>query len=456
MTKKRPRRALLVASVAGGHGDVAFAARAARALLEEPDVLLAVCLVKQSAGSGARALAALVAAAGIGRDDGGRVVALRLLLRQNEGAIPEDLVAASALLAPSAARLLGEGATFEPDVVLQCPLKVFTSGAAAAAAAGMRGPGDGVQCPLKVFTSGAAAAAAAGMRGPGDGAARLVTVREFGHHPFACLSRPERDGDLDLAAGLADDELGVFGGIAAERSGGDGGELDAALAAAQIASHASLCVGHFRSSKGAKAFGRAVAYLAAMSGGGGGGDGVLGAALAALFPRDLEGDVLAGFADHPLVEGAPACVDGALRFSLRGGRGGGVAVPIRDLPSLGLSSRAFVGLLARARFAVVTGDASLNEALASGVPFCYSVEPHKAALASSLRQLASAGGGGNACDGAADVLNFWQLLDGTGGSWPLLQQRGPAGLRDSFAIWNGAVLRSRGCLEERLRAVVLS
>lgn len=426
------RRVLLVASVAGGHGDVAFAARAARALLEEPDVLLAVCLVKQSAGSGARALAALVAAAGIGSDDGGRVVALRLLLRQNEGAIPEDLVAASALLAPSAARLLGEGATFAPDVVLQCPLKVFTSGAAAAAAAG--------------------------MRGPGDGAARLVTVREFGHHPFACLSRPERDGDLDLAAGLADDEIGVFGGIAAERSGGDCGELDAALAAAQIASHASLCVGHFRSSKGAKAFGRAVAYLAAMSGGGGGGggDGELGAALAALFPRDLEGDVLAGLADHPLVEGAPACVDGALRFSLRGGRGGGVAVPIRDLPSLGLSSRAFVGLLARARFAVVTGDASLNEALASGVPFCYSVEPHKAALASSLRQLASAGGGGNACDGAADVLNFWQLLDGTGGSWPLLQQRGPAGLRDSFAIWSGAVLRSRGCLEERLRAFVLS
>jgi len=434
------RRVLLVASVAGGHGDVAFAARAARALLEEPEVVLAVCLVKQSAGSGARSLAALVAAAGIGRDDGGRVVALRLLLRQNEGARPaaED-DAASTLLAPSAARLLSEGASFAPEVVLQCPLKVFASGAAAAAAAGF--------CGL------------------GDGTARLVTVREYGQQAFASLCGPALDGDLDVSAGLAHDELGVFGGIAAEVSGGEG-ELDAALASAQIAGPACLCVGHFRSSKGARAFGRAVAYLTAMSGGSSeDGDGERGATLAALVPLDFERDVLAGLASNPLVEGAPACVDGALHFALCGS--GAVTVPIRDLPGLGLSPRAFVGLLARARFAVVTGDASLNEALSCGIPFHYSVEPHKVALASSLRKLATAGvcgeregrgergGESGGSGGAADVLNFWQLLDGVGGSWPQLQQLGRARLRDSFALWSGAVLRSRGRLEERLRAVVL-
>ncbi|RYG55408.1 hypothetical protein EON66_05385 [archaeon] len=75
-------------------------------------------------------------------------------------------------------------------------------------------------------------------------------------------------------------------------------------------------------------------------------------------------------APHVRVEATFACrtghVSGELHF-----------VHILDLSCLALDVFSFRHVLARAAGAVVTGDASLNEALVSGIPFWYSTEPHK-------------------------------------------------------------------------------
>ena len=111
-----------------------------------------------------------------------------------------------------------------------------------------------------------------------------------------------------------------------------------------------------------------------------------------------------------------------------------------------LPPMAFQALLATAACAVVTGDATVNEALCFGVPFWYSAEPHKVFFERDLQGCAR-----------GVVKRVWEFLASpTAGAWEAVQLALPPSplpsqaLRAAFKSWCAEVVEERGTLERKL------
>jgi len=464
------RRVLFVASVAGGGGDVAFAGGVLRALLAAdapPLEQLALAVCKQAGGSAAAALLEL--ARDVPAPLLARLASVRLLERAGAGA--RDARGADAeseaRLPPALQELLraprfagggggggtGDDAAAAVIVVLQGPLRVFSSGAEALAAGedALSAPPPPPPPPLSLQ-------------------ARLVTVREFGQARFAALagSASPHAGDKDVSAGLADDELGVFDVMRAEAAEGGGGvaldELLARLPAGAAreavggAPRRAFAVGYFRAAGHAVAFGRAVAVALVIDANAGKVEGELPPPFVVFAPVSdsaAYSSLLAGLRSHPLVAGVEQGGN-ATRLSVLLRGGARRHLELSESMGLGLPRPCFRLLLSRARLAAVTGDATLNEALAFGVPFVYSCEGHKGGVRDSLRALVAADGTEPA---AAVVAAFWAFCEG-GGVVPWAAfERSMSGsgwllFAGAFAEWSARVMAERGGLGERICAIV--
>jgi hypothetical protein len=186
--------------------------------------------------------------------------------------------------------------------------------------------------------------------------------------------------------------------------------------------------------------------LLAHVGGGGGGDAVVAA------PGGSRGALLRGLASHPGV--ARVDEEGGARLLLTPAHAPAARIALRVEAAPPLPRATFLGALAACDGALVTGDASFNEALAlsaaSGLPFLYSAAGHKAffaeALAASLPPL---------------LRRFWAFAEGGGprAAWEALvgELRGGGepplcALRGAYRSWSAALLRERGTLGDRLAA----
>jgi hypothetical protein len=263
-----------------------------------------------------------------------------------------------------------------------------------------------------------------------------------------------------VSAGLGEGEWGVFGALALPPP------------AAQTPGPSATCLGYFRTPEHGERLGL-----------------LLGTALAlqpqqrprqplpvrVLAPAAALGAVEAGLRRHPALlrveeeaarEGEagaahapPACR--RLLVEWGGGSGGGsgggggsalVALEALELAAQPLPQPEFQALLAGSLCAMVTGDASANEALAAGVPFAYSCEGHKGEFEAQLWAEARRGAGA----GAVAVARVWEFCSAAGG---LARQWGAAeaalaggGLARAFAAWSQKLLQEKGVLEQRLRA----
>jgi hypothetical protein len=226
-------------------------------------------------------------------------------------------------------------------------------------------------------------------------------------------------------------------------------------------------LGYFRTVRHGAHFGRAVASCL-VRGGHEGGGGVfpvfLPAASVHQFVRGLEGFAEGRVSARLLGEGvrdtAPSSL-GAVHVRIKGARKSSslpsspasgldldldLVLPLVDSLALALPLPTFRLLLARSAVAVVTGDASLNEALAFGVPFWYSAEGHKAGVARDLRARMSGGGGGAVVGGFMD-----EVEQGFG------KGVGPKGwdeVREAFREWGRGVVVAAGGLGEWMKGVV--
>lgn len=391
---------LFVCTVARGSGDLTFASLVARTLFSARASLSVVCVAQASRDptAAAEALLALLP------------VGVPLLATFSRGG--------SASLIP--APLPGSASPPPPlcapfSAVLQGPLHLFAGAAEAGAALGL---------PLCAVPPPA-----------------FLSLREFGQGRFLPPSAPP--AVVHASAGLAPGEWGVWGapaGIAAAA---------ASTAAPRAPAADATFISHFHTEEHGAALGRLVAsvlLLAQLEGGGGGGAVVVA-------PGGSHGAVVRGLASHPglaRVEGDPSC--GLLLAPLHAPA---ARLGLRVEAARAMPRAEFLAALAGSDGALVTGDASANEALAlsatHGLPFLYSAEGHKAffaeALASSLPPLlrrfwAFAGGGGGAPVWGALV----EELRGCGGQPPLRT------LRDAYRAWSAALLRERGTLGDRLAA----
>ena len=302
-----------------------------------------------------------------------------------------------------------------------------------------------LQGPLHLFVGAAEAAAALGVPLRAAPPPAFLCLREFGQGRFLPPSAPP--ALQHASAGLAEGEWGLWatpaGGAAAAAAAVE------ACTPAPATSGASF-ISHFHTEEHGAALGRLVAsvlLLAQMEGGGvGGGDAVVAA------PAGSRGALLRGLASHPGV--ARVGEEGA-RLLLTPAHAPLVALPLRvESAAPPLPRAQFLGALARCDGALVTGDASVNEALAlsaaSGLPFLYSAAGHKAffaeALAASLPPL---------------LRRFWAFAEGGGprAAWEALvgELRGGGepplcALRGAYRSWSAALLRERGTLGDRLAA----
>jgi hypothetical protein len=589
---------LVVATLAGGRGDITFAAN----LLHALDAAGARVSLAVSAQSGLdagrcaldllRAVAATASPEQAGNSSGGLVQRLLSLHTYNhQGGRVEALNIAATVTsqcgdetassAPAAAFQTASWgvAAPPPSLVIQGPLALFASGADV--------PAELAGCGLSV----------AGCAGRPSHVLPLLTVREFGQAAFC--ARPSPSGlTLDVSAGLAEAELGVFTvprGAAAAASTSHSAALPVcggALGSCCTPQAAPYFVAYFRTARHGRCAGRMLASGLALSlqtlvGVHHGTPACLaGAMVIAAAPTALQAtmepvapgvvrrvadlyapiddaslsqllrgrvadlyapiddaslsQLLRGLSGHPAVlsvaveaeqlpdtdASAVGCagessglvattaagrvVAHVLVVTLRGAdtaatSASGVAPPppapplvirvaLHDVFALALPVPAFRALLAGAEAAVVTGDATLNEALAEGVPFWYSAEGHKARVAAALRCLATpphlpAGrpGAEDATVAAAVrvVDAFWACVSadlrrhapvavstdaGSGeneassdATWPQLlevvaaavgpasaAQGHPSGgmdvVRWAFGLWAGSVMRRRGGL----------
>ena len=317
-------------------------------------------------------------------------------------------------------------------------------------------------------------------------------MREFGQARFAALSVQSRAGDVDLSAGLADDELGVFdlrevtgsGGNAVEKQPSDFDELLALLPAGRVrdavgeaaageSTQRAYAVGYFRASSHAAAFGRAVAAALVLEEETAGAGGVAAMQRPFVVFAPLEAAAtshfVAGLRSHPCVASAvevDASSSGTLELSLLGGARRDLALV--DSMGLGLPRRCFRRLLARARLVAVTGDATLNEALSSNaLPFLYGAEGHKGSVREALQMIAAARSAGAAANGggtAAAVRAFWAFAESAPAfreaSWAALERTLAGGgggwqaLRVAFAEFSESVIAARGGLAGRICELV--
>ena len=311
----------------------------------------------------------------------------------------------------------------------------------------------------------------------------LLTIREFGQSAFCspCM----RPCNVDLSSGLGDDEVGIFRlpppepltvlptALLGSLMDSDGGSMSSPL---------PYFVGYYRTPKHGLQFSRLIlaglasrlmrtttksdtANAATVA--------VTRAVVLASFDSvtaecsQYVSAILTGLRCHPWVSSAnlitstdDASTNARITVELNSAQ---QAIPLCrilevdliDVFSLCLPLHQFRSLLAHCDGAVVTGDATLNEALAFGVPFWYSTEGHKIFVQRSLSQLIASS--------AEPRLVGWQAFvsplntAGESARWADLLQLGLDGVRDSFQCWSRSVMGSRGTLGEavvnRLKAV---
>ena len=346
---------LLIATIAGGGGDIAFAANLLGCLPLGIPISLLLC--KQAGGSAASALDELRS---FNTDT--RFVTVCTSTRG-----PHDTLLNFNRLEGSATSV----AELIPSVIIQAPLRLFPSIADARAKLALVG-----------YTALGSSAAPI----------RLVTLREFGQSSFCAASS---QFDVDLSSGLGASELGVFQLRDMRRS-----------AAATLGT--PYFVGYFRNPRHSAQFALAVvsaltslplrelAHNSRFSGC----THVVWLAAAAVPAEDsVTRSLISALQRHPAVASvdttqsssttdahAAAEADSLARIALTMHDHRVIHLHVRRLPRLPM--RKFRILLRNCAGAVVTGDATLNEALTAGVPFWYSPEGHKAAVRASLDDLA--------------------------------------------------------------------
>ena len=300
-----------------------------------------------------------------------------------------------------------------------------------------------VQGPLHLFDGAEEALVGLGLP-RGAAAPAFLCLREYGQQRFLPPSAPPRV--VHACGGLSFGEWGLWAS-------------PVPLAAALAAPRPGTFVGHFRTAAHGAQLGRLVAsvLLLASAEGGAAAEGAREAVVVA--PEGSHGALLEGLAGHPGVarmEGG-----GGPRLLLAPAAAGAQPLPLRVEAAPLLPRPQFLEALAGCDGALVTGDASLGEALAfsarSGLPFLYSVEGHKIFLAEALA----------ASTGAAPLVRrFWAFCEGGGGSgggapaeWAALLEELQSGgepplraLRGAFRAWGAALLRERGTLGARLSA----
>ena len=416
-------RILLVATIAEGGGDLYFSSRAAFALASLPFIQLSVIAVAQ-ARRDPTAAAALLAPL--------LPQSVPLLACYSRG--PDNVLRPAPL--PS---FLAQSDALPPacDALLVCPLHLFDGPAEACASLGLS--------PLPLLP-------------------RMLTVRELGQGRFLPPAPPE--GVEHASAGLARGEWGLWAAVA---------PLPPPLL--EAAPFCDVFVGHFRSPEHGAALGRLAASVLLLRRGGSGSE-CSGSGLATLrAPGDSHAALLRALRDHPgvahvevvaaereqpfvllhvtprtgsSVATAPSQRWAARPFTLR----------LEVAPTGMLPRDTFLSQLGAAAGALVTGDASLCEALSfssqCGLPFCYSVEPHKAFFAAALEAalppllrvwcaFVTAGGKEG---GGAKLSAVWEGL-----SAELLRDGGcgEQALRRAFQDWSSEVLAQHGVLDSKLQ-----
>ena len=427
-----PPGLLFLATIAAGGGDLAFAAAAIRALAQPRSARsappLAYAVVAQ-AGRSALDVAPLLAAAL--ESTGTAVPCLGCFARGADNAV---------------ARVREEGAAAPSPPPLPFTLRGILQG------------------PLHLFDTPCAALAALGLP-PQAPPPRLLTVREFGMARFLPpLHLQPAAGAQQVSAGLGEAEWGVWGCLPPPPP--------PCLPPAP-SPHA---LGYFRTPEhGARLGALAVSALLLHP-------TPTPHLLRILAPRAALIHVQAGIAAHPALlrvvqlEQRESSAGSAgeeeeqtkeeegllfLRLEWQGPTAPLTAilslVPL-DTPSHPLPAPHFRALLSTALCAVVTGDASANEALAAGIPFLYSAEPHKAEFEAQLLACArgSAGGAcGEAVAGVWDVCSTRSRTRTPRSSWAEVQERverAGGGLKAVFQVWCAGVLERHAGLEDRLRA----
>jgi hypothetical protein len=515
---------LYLATCAGGGGDVAFALNLAASGGLARRCRLGVLLCQQAHGDGAQALVAL-------RQQLETLPEVaNITLLGSASRVGDDVRLDAGAAAPLDAWLQLAGSRPSQLRVMQGPLALWAGADAAA------------EWLARASPAWAAAAAAAAASVPSAPAAApllrlLLTVREFGMAPFCAPPPPLRDGrSLDVSAGLGPGELGVFSlpPLAPVPLAVLLRESKSAAAAGSRFKGAAACdcyfVGYHRTDRHGAQLARIVAHGLALRAAEAAEAAAAEAGAAAtaagcptpqlhvratvFLPASARRRFVAHLCEHPLFAApadgsdgsaveSPAAASVAATPSGDGGAavyGDGsdvleltatlsstvapVAVTLTtvDVFALRLPLPAFRALLAGADAAVVTGDATLNEALAYGLPCWYAPEGHKAGVDASLRALLFGGGGSGGDEGGASaesspqpapaaVQHWYAYVDGGGGgggkppsrqqlagAWAALvggSDTGAAAFRAAFAAWAAGVLASRGRLADRVAALLL-
>ena len=314
-----------------------------------------------------------------------------------------------------------------------------------------------IQGPLHLFDSAQGAVASLGLAAAAS-LPRLLTVREFGMQQFLPPSSSGPGAAQQASAGLGSQEWGVFGSLPCQPTPALPAELTEQWGERR-------CLGYFRTPQHGWSFGLlvATALLLEQAGSASQQQPVL-----VLAPLDALAAVEQGIRAHPGLLSAEAAQGSSsastatttLRLLPRSPQEGPctaaapsllLTLQALDMPTLSaaLPQPTFLALLSTSLCAAVTGDGSLNEALAVGVPFVYSCEPHKAALG---RDLAAVAGG---CSAVGALWGLCSSRAPGGEAWEALrQQLGGRALRQVFAEWSEGVLREKGGLGERLRGWV--
>jgi hypothetical protein len=388
----------VIATVAGGRGDIAFSANLVSLLLKRGLTIdLVVC--QQAGGDGSESLTQLLGLLNTLRSAQLGVVCSTF--RTASGCSPDFV-----LFSSSDDRTHGPPLLRAPRAIIQGPLKLFESPDAAWAALVRSQPTDSTIAPTLITPP----------------TRHLVTIREFGQGLFCS---PFSD---DYSSGLGRGELGVFR-IAKP-----------VTEAVTDAVEAPYVVGYFRAGLHNAMLGRLVASTL-MDKDRADPERLVFGPWSASASGDSAGMLqkfIAALSSHPSIlrvtasdEGIPPLaadkrprsaelasgMSGPVESHFRGSHDSSCWVEVAvlevitqlghstraltlrlvSLPSLALPIAGFRVLLSCAAAAVVTGDASLNEALCFGVPFWYSCEPHKIGVQEALKrivcvQAGSAGG----------------------------------------------------------------
>jgi hypothetical protein len=470
-TSSKKHRIFFLASIAGGSGDITFAAETLSILLQRSSVdsiFLGIC--KQASGDVALSFLSLKASI-ISLDPTLlpslwrlKVKALRLFERRDRQGLdhcqgerslnPLHDVTSEILL-----RLDKEDLAFElEDLVLfskqwnqeQDPLTVAC------------------QCPLRVISSSIDLFPfISGHKHHNEPVLRLVTIREFGQARFStALSTTSHStsDDVDVSAGLGQDELGIFGidtksdvkaNTEQRFDSHDRNEylhfLKSSKMKKYLQSGGSYACGYFRTVRDALPFGRSLAlflssapllsklyvflpieeeeeeeaqredmeeemekkkiknsmFITFFI------RGLLSTELFSIRSPPSDGTSSSTFSSLQICRSTTVYNDNVNDMKIEADLANITTIYFEDSMSLSLPLQAFRAFLSESVMNVVTGDMTLNEALVNKKPFFYSMEGHKLFVKDSLYQFVKEKV--EVMDRSASIVAaFWEFIERRG------------------------------------------